>query len=448
MEQGKLLERARLGKFWTQRQAAEALGVSVPTLIRWEKGISDPFPVNMEKICSVYGLSPEQLGVAYSPTMQQSPIEDPPILFAEQDLSLRLMRLVWRHRPRDASYYDLQLQVTQELHLHDPTRRDALRRLALLPIEMSGLSIVNVVLKAPEPEVLAGCAAGLSACWALRKGRDLAFISQIVSKYIPTLRLIAGQSSAYRHAAADLLAQCYLMKGLLAWHVEGHAASIKYAERAASHASEAGNATMHILALRTRAAAHYYANQWQHALHTAEQAQHALETAKDAAIPTMARSYVYAGLATYQAQFQQKQEALRSLGKAREFFFKQDPDECVPAWIDHYLGNLVLNDGQTHFHLGMQKEALDSFAQIHADPDGSEAIRIEASLAQALAEAFRADSRDMDWCIDRWTQGIEGAKALKSEQRFGEALQAYAAMCAAWPTEARINALRERIVYW
>ena len=100
-------------------------------------------------------------------------------------------------------------------------------------------------------------------------------------------------------------------------------------------------------------------------------------------------------------------------------------------------------------HVSMQKEALDSFAQIHLDPSKTEIIRVECFIHQVIAEVNRADKvRDMEWCVDHWVQGIEGAKQLRSEQRFGEAITAYAAMLAVWPGEHRIKELQAYITHW
>lgn len=445
MERPQLVQ-VRKWRLWTVERAAREIGVDKATLSRWEKGLADPQPSNVERLCRAYSMTPEALGFGYDAPAQQA--TDMLLPFQQQDLTLRLMRLVWQWSPRTATYHQLQASISQELEMEESlSRRDALRRLALLPIEMSGLSLASAIVKAPERDILAQCAAGLTACWNLRKGRELTDVARIVSCYIPTLHLITQSSTALRKAAADLLAQCYLLKCLLAWHVETHAESITYAQKSANYSEIAGNVTLQILALRTQAAAHYYADHWSQALHTAEQARNLMETVKSVTVPAMVRSYVYAGLATYQAHAQMKQEAFTSLGKARAAFFAH-PDEPVPVWVDHYTGNLVLNDGRTHFHLGMQKEALSAFTQIHSDPAGSAAIRVEALLNEAIAEVYRAGSRDMDWVIDRWTAGIEGAKTLQSEQRFSEALSTYAAMRAAWPAEPRINALRERIAHW
>ncbi|HEU5229296.1 MAG TPA: helix-turn-helix transcriptional regulator [Ktedonobacteraceae bacterium] len=459
------MERARLSqarhkKFWTLEEAAERIGVDPASLSRWEKGKSFPQPVNVQRLCNAYGMTAQQLGLEDEPLPEYGqnvlPVEDALTLFQQQDLTLRLMRVVGQWNHQSTRYSVLQTLITQELEdsmNEDPqaqlSRRDALRRLALLPVELLGLSAVGVVLKYPTEDILAQCAAGITACWHLRRGKELLFASDTVTRYLPTLKAIAhGASSTQRKAAADLIAQGYLLKGLLARHVEGYNEAIAYTRQAAIYGEAAENSTLQILALRTQGAAHYYANHWTQALHAAEQAGAVLETSK-APIPPLARSYVYAGLASYQAGNGLKQEAFQSLGKAHTAFFAQPPDEPAPVWIDHYQANLVLHDGMTHYHLGLQKEALNSFEQIHLDPAKTETVRVEALLNQVMAEVNRADTeRDMAWCIDRWIQGIEGAKALQSEQRFNESLHAYSALCAAWPSEPHIKELRAYITHW
>ncbi len=112
--------------------------------------------------------------------------------------------------------------------------------------------------------------------------------------------------------------------------------------------------------------------------------------------------------------------------KRTKLFFAQPAHELAAIWIDHNQANLLLNDGLAHFHLGMQKEALDSFQKIDALPTKSELIRVETIIDGVLAELQREDkTQNMEWCIDRWSTGIEGAKALQSEQRFSEALTAF-----------------------
>lgn len=466
------MERARLAgarhrKHWTLEEASKRIEVDKATLMRWEKGKSLPQPMNLRKLCDVYELTARELGLEMYVTEQPTiafmePQDDLYSAFLTQDLTLRLMKTMWGWPCQNMRYHELQQRIILEVEDnhsmdHDDlmSRRDALRRIAALPIEVCGLTSLAAVLKRPVEEILAQCATGVTACWYLRKGKDLTFAFDITSKYVPTLKEIAkSASTSQRKAAADLLTQCLLLQSVLAWNVKTTDDAIGYAQQAEFYSKIAEDTMLQILALRTQAAAQSNANKWEHALQAGLKAKYLLETTqKTSHIPQQVRSYVYAGVATFQAYNGAKEDALLSLEKAHIAFFAQSPNETIPIWVDHSIGNLLDNDGLTHFHLGRYKQAVDSFAQIH-DRHADDATiplscRVSSLIEQMTAEVSRDDQpRDMERCIDLWVKGIEGAKTLQSTLRFNEALQAYTAMRAAWPGEQRVKALRERIIHW
>jgi tetratricopeptide (TPR) repeat protein len=333
------------------------------------------------------------------------------------------------------------------------SRRDALRMLAALPIEMYGLSAFKPVLKCPPEEILVQCAAGITACWQLRRGKELTFAASVVSQYLPTLQEIARSArNVQRIGAADLLSQCYLLKSLLAVHLgESTAASLHYATLAEQYGERAGSIVLQIVALRAQANAHDYADHWEQASQAAQKAQYLLEINKEAPVPPLIVSYVYSGLANYQGHMGKTQDALRTLGRAHAAFFAQPGNSAPPIWIDHDQGNLLLHDGLAHYYLGLQKQAIDSFAQISALPRTArkETTHGEALIDQVLAEIQREDQpRDRNFCITLWTQGMQQAAQMRSEERYNEALAAYTAMRAAWPGESRIKELRDLAVHW
>jgi len=453
------LAQARYKKHWTLEEASERVGVDVNTLHKWEKGKATPRASNIQRLCEVYDCSAEALGLEVE--MQQSrAVLSPkatrrvsePVAFLTSDPTMRLLQLARTSR----SYREMQREfnaILEDTAMNtDPmSRRDAICRLALFPLVTWKLSPHFVNSSHAAEDILTGCKAGVIACWELFNGKELATVSGAISSYIPTLQHLATAASSLRHRkeAAELLIQCLLLKAPLAWNLENTQDAILYAQEAEQY-SQLADAPMlfQVLALRAQAAAHYYANHWKQALSAAEQAKNVLETAQGSLIPPVVRSYVYAGLATYQSRNGQKQEALRSLGKAHAAFFAQPPDEPSPIWIHHSKANLILHDGMAHLHVGMQKEALDSFAQIH-QTSSSEVIRVESFINQVVAEVNRDDGlRDMEWCIDHWVQGIEGAKQLRSEQRFDEAITAYATMRAIWPGEHHIKELQAYITHW
>lgn len=482
MERAQLLKEARLKKRLTYEQAAERFGVDPSTVKRWENGKSTPQPINLYNIAEIYSITLEELGFHELPSAEGTPVatqnattfdeeeeEDATTSFHKQDLTSRLMYIVWNWliSCHHARYQELQTLITLELegygrmHPDNINRRNALRRMALFAIDLCALSARQPVIKRPVEEILTYCASGIVACWYLRKGKELAFADDAVSKYIPTLKELAKSApEPQQKEAADLLAQCLLLKAPLAWALKTPHDSVIYAQQAEIYGEQAGSLLLRILALRAQAAAHYYANHWMSALQTAEKAKSLLEERDkrdkqkqlsvsqpaEEPIPQLVHSYIYAGLATYQARngYSYKDDALLSLKKAHRTF----SDEQAPIWIDHNQANLILNDGMTHYHLGLCQSAIGSFAQISTIPTRSESIYVEALIDQVMAEVSRDDRlRDMAFCIDHWTQGIQQAKALQSQQRINESIQAFTAMCIAWPGEQQIKNLREYIVH-
>jgi transcriptional regulator with XRE-family HTH domain len=466
------LEQARLERGWTREHLAEKLEVEPITVRRWEKGQHRPQPIHRQQLCMLYGKTPRELGleedsqdgitshmlektlVLVSP---EYPI-DAYTAFRKEDLTTRLQSLIWSwliKHDTNARYQELQEAIILELEDnsmqdHVISRREALRRLASLPVEYCFLSLSTPVLVRPVEEILAYCAAGITACWRLRKGEDLAFALDTVMRYIPTLQeIVTTGREAERKTAADLLAQCFVLKSHLSNHLGNNSLALNDARQAEQFSIEADNLGLQIIAVRAQANAYDYANHWEQALKNAKKAKYLFETNKGTPIPMLLASHVYAGLANYQGHTGQKQDALRTLGQAHITFFTQSPDMPTPVWIPHGHGSLLLHDGLTHFHLGLYKQACDSFARVGELPGVSATTRIEALITRVMAEVQRDDSqRDMDLCIALWTEGMRGAIAMQSEQWFNDALIAYTAMSSAWPGEKRIKALRELIAHW
>lgn len=72
----------------------------------------------------------------------------------------------------------------------------------------------------------------------------------------------------------------------------------------------------------------------------------------------MLQSYVYAGLAYYQAHTgpKYKQDALISIAQAQTAFdAATESKETAPSWIGYDEGNLLLNSGLACHHLACRK---------------------------------------------------------------------------------------------
>lgn len=478
MEERTQLRAARFEKGLTQEAAAEQIGVDAVTLRRWERGDGLPQPRNQYRICKVYGKTPQELGFSPAPPLPETTTSTPPPLleekpqatpqhnvsdcytaFVKQDLTTRLLSLVWAwcgQQRANVRYQELQALIIRALEQEDSnmqentaiSRRDALRRLASVPIEVYGLSLFGPALLAHPNEVLPQCAAGITACWYLTSGQHLAFVSDTTSRYIPTLKSISvNGSGAQRKDATELLVQALLLKSTMGFmHDDNTTLAINYAGQAAMYSQAAENPMLEATSLRMQAAAYSYANRWDLALQAAEKAKYRLENAQGAPIPSLVCSYVYSGLANYQAYNGQKENALISLEKAHQTFAVRTAD--VPKCVDHGQANLFTNDGMTHYHLGLYTQALAAFEQTRKLSQGKLG-RLEVLMSELSTELSRDDTpRDMERCINLWTQGIQQASKLQSDKWFNEAVQTYKAMRVAWPGEQPIKELQDLLIHW
>lgn len=472
------LEHAMIERNWTQEYVAEQIDVEVKTVQRWKRGTNQPHPRQYYRLCKLFqrelpsGFQMETTpdegeetqivtreGRQASLVVSPSEVEDACTRFLATDLTVRLQNIIWSwsFRNVNARYHELQVLLIRELEQKDNTmqespinRRNALRRIAALPVKMYSLSLaVPVLLHAPG-EFLPQCAAGITACWYLRKGKDLAFISDTISRYIPTLKdIVTNGKGTQCKDAADLLAQCMLLKATCVSHTHAdHMVSLNYAKQAETYSGLAGNTVLSLVAVRKQAAAYDYADDWEQAMYMAERAKHIIEQAEEGTVPLFAQSYIYAGLANYAAHSGKEQEALTSIRQAEETFLASNDEAAPPIWIDFNKGSLLLHSGLAYYHLDKQTDAISLFAKVGSVAQTAETQRTESYTDQVMAEVNRDKSRDMEFCIENWQKGLQGSIAMRSQQAFTEAKTAYAVMRAVWPGEQRIKKLSEQIKHW
>ena len=95
------LARLRAKKHWSLQHAATLLEVDASTLNRWENGKTLPRGYSVEKLCTVYGCSEEELGLACStssqvPSLPASPeMMDAVQSFLASDPTVRLLSLAF-----------------------------------------------------------------------------------------------------------------------------------------------------------------------------------------------------------------------------------------------------------------------------------------------------------------------------------------------------------------
>jgi transcriptional regulator with XRE-family HTH domain len=491
------LAQARIEHDLTQAKVAEYAGVDAVTVCRWEKGTCRPYARHVLKLCALFKKNAYELGLAEDePHDEPQEVPAPIVLparpkeanpfakYFERDIELRLQYIVfdwlYREKPAGSSCAMLQYRISQELEsdismnehpdkneqpqqnrgFADLSRRDALRRLALLPIQALGLDALTITQKWAPEDVLSHCAAGITACDRLSKGQgeDMSFAYGVLTTYLSPLKEIVDQSSLHRQEAALLVAQALLIKAKLSLHREGSKRAISYGRQADIYSKESGNISLQLIILMCLAWMYSCDKQPKQALDTVYKAKSLLLNLQKSGIPVhyFIQSDVYGGVAKYQARNGFDEEAIIAIQEAKQAFFTPTASEDDPAPVgnDFNYSTHLLDDGLTYYHLEQYEQALGVFANAidlktlePKVPVSSERVRIEIINNGTLA-SLKCAEKNMELSIRLWKAGIQGAVDLRSEQRFGEALTAYDIMQALWPGDKRIKELRDLTRHW
>jgi DNA-binding SARP family transcriptional activator len=338
------------------------------------------------------------------------------------------------------------LKSQYSLEAYTLSRRSFLIALAALPTALLLSSKQEYKLVLDLEELLPQCAASVTACWHLSGGSHLDTIAPIIDSYIPTLVAVMKYAPSYREVAADLVAQCYFLKTILAWHVEGLAPAEMYCSQAMQYSTIAKNTNLQLTALNQHALILYYGKQFQKALAKSEEAEATFQHASHEHIFPIVQGRVYMYLAALQAQ-QARGNAEQTLELARKAFALQVAvAEPVPLYADCGEAPLFLWEGLTHYHLSHRDSAhaesaltsLRKFGQLQSSTNIPERFRLECLTNRTLA-AIQCD--EMEEAVACLAAGKQGARALESRQRNAEVVYAYQTMLERWPKEECVQAL-------
>ncbi len=339
------LVEARKRKSWTLVEAATFIGCGRNTLNRWELGQATPHPSYVRRLCEVYGATVASLeledGQLYigKPGLASEPVTDTISSSLKQDLTVQLMKIVMS----SSNHEEIQAQINKVIDDYSAiieqdldqvvTRCNALRSLVLLPIELCSLAILGTK-RLPVREVLSQCAAGIAACWHIRKGKELSLANDALSLYIPALKALAESSHPQSNDAATLVAQALILKADLVRDIIGTESAMEYLQQAICYSNQALSPMLAVLSWRTLAATYYLAECWQEAMKAAEEARRIMVTQpRGKQLPLDVQSFVYAGLAIHEAVNGKKQEALDAL-KLMHTTYQTQPSNA-PHWMAH-----------------------------------------------------------------------------------------------------------------
>ncbi len=455
-----LLRQERERRGWS-RAKVEVLTegrISQVSLERWEEGKSWPRSDSVEELCKLYGKSAKELGLdrssdiivggdrnVTSNSQEETSMSDLVRRAIFSNLASKLTGLIDLWPKRNYHYEELQGEINKVVvdynavvaqdSIYELTRRQAVKDMALVPVQLvGGIAIIESGKQKVDTDILLKhCAAGITACWYLRRGKELHFVSGVISEYIKILHpLICSHSEAHRKASATLLAQCFTLKGSLSRALESSAGT--YYDEAIQYALISGNPTEQAISNNIRAMMRHWIEEREQALVDAEKAYGLMTKGT----PKIIRSFIAAGLSQCQAASGCPEDAEISLKEAFDLFDPTMPISSVP-YSEAILIFVAANVKQ---HSGLWQESVNLYEKSLAIPDISALGALQCRINYAKTEVSRDDRpRDMGLCTTLLTDGIVGARELDSKRYQHEARMVYNLFRIAWPREDAIKRL-------
>src|SRR5579885_2041041 len=388
------LRAARLRKNWSQEEAAAAAGVSCRAYWNWEQGLTRPNFGSRRALCGAFGCTNEELfdesqeQTSSHPIPATGEIEPVPDLFDRAGIdwpiwfSMRLARILAEIRlwSGKASFCDeVQLLIDQEIQVIDHelqqypqdeqlvlSRRQALITLAALPTALFlGPGLLS---DAAIEEFLPQCAASITACWHLMKGKGFLTAGEILAKFVPSLAALALLASKYQLSAASLATQASIIRGILAMHQLNFEQREAYCKEAVRYATISQNNRLQTVSLMYLAYTYshcYYPRQPQKALPLFHRA---LQTLDDKT--SILHSDILMGLSEAYAQCKEEQKALQYIGLAQEYFPmypENDPSfiyaDCGQNTLYQWTGKMYLQLAEHFPDSGYQQQAAKNLLQ-------------------------------------------------------------------------------------
>lgn len=446
MERNSKLEAARRLRGWSLEVASQKIGVHPRTLRRWETGKSKPHGFRVYKISEVYESTPTALGIGsdaqlFASTEETMALEHDLLLahFSEpliaiEDLDLHLMGLILQRKldRQNLDYRAFQLQIHQRIKEYDdymkarqiyspsnPSRLQALRVVASIPIAAYLENITQDALPAPAEDILTHCASAITACWHMGQSEDLVLARSFVSGYLILLSEVFSRAAHCRQATAELIAQACLLRTMLALQLESPQASVGYYTQALEFSRLAENTEEPVASPVHLHTLPGYGKQPEQALQKIAESIWLLKPAPPPPDFPLIRDYLQKMAVLYQVPIGSEH------GEAGNAAAEQPEFHHFPPSIDYTEAALNLWDGITYHELTEYAQALDDSqpgSRERSVCDAPEPVRLEFLPNRALA-ALRL--HDMDQAITTLRASLPQALSLGSEQELLEAREAY-----------------------
>jgi transcriptional regulator with XRE-family HTH domain len=464
----KKLKKAREDRGWSQDQVAEMVGVMRrETVSDWERGITDPYPRNIEQLCHLFSKTAAELDLepeAVEKERTRTPyIAVNPALhdFTASSMTRHLLHIAhtdYATLSEMTTVVQSALKEIDHMNMGNPTyqitRREALCELASVP--WIALGQKQPLHSRRYPDMLLYCTAAFESCWELYQdsdpvGRSHAF--ECVSTYIPLLESIAHDSSYYRKEALDLAAQYAILQTLLGWQCANPWEAVGYAQNALVLSRETGDILFQLSAYPKLSWTYLTARQPTKAWETMQEGEHALKAyqrkKRGLSLPDGIISNFYSSYSL--AQVSNGIDPNAALGVATD----SEPTKGCIALVEFAAPSQWLEAAEIYCYNNDPTQAMKWLKKL-IDPETlaprqgvpqSERERIET--LNVLTDALlQSKERDMKHIIRAWAASIKGVQALKHEVRYQEAVANFERMRGLWPRERAILKLIPETAHW
>jgi len=363
--------------------------------------------------------------------------------YFEKDLSLQLISIAFKPYSFNKRLEAVSRLMNKFSDIPYEDQKSALLRVISLPFVLGDATMTD----AKYGDFLAQCATSVAACWQLngksQKRDDILAAYNGASAFLPSLVRIAQDSAEHRSEALKLAAQCALLKSFLAWHIKGVQEALQGSSNAVQLSNDAGDPVLAACALDTQAWAYHHAAMYKKALAAIEQVTPYLNNAD---IPPVVRSGLQSTLAIMRAKQGVKatdtyKAAIGAIGTETS-----DPGSYY-TYAEILLNGVILYNTQEEYTSSLQTAEQLLNDDLTPKVLMTERARIHTLNCMTLA-TLRGKRRDRDKAIYYWKAAIQGARSIKSEQRFNEALVMYEIMNTIWNRDKEIKELRDFTQHW
>ncbi|HEX4206307.1 MAG TPA: helix-turn-helix transcriptional regulator [Ktedonobacteraceae bacterium] len=378
------LKAARIRKSWTQAFVSSQIGVSPYTYARWESGSQTPRNSSIHALCSVFDMSPEELGFqhVFTQHMASSPADD------QLD------------------------EQTGDAEMDD---------------DLANLN-----------EALALWTLGVNSCWHLYTTGNQAELERLLPTYLTNLSGPTLTPGPKQKTAASLTAQVYQLIALLELQHEDFVAAQATGTQALVYSQLAKDWNVYVASQIRLATIFGARKRLGSTLSAYNDALYYINAYPSLIEPTL-QSWVFAGLGEIQAIMGREKEALRFLQLAIAVFPEKPKDDMFAAYAHCDRSLIYLYEGLIFLRLGRPTSAWEAFAQVDSlKPAPSERMRAEflrhkTYTALALRNMIQS-------CI-YLEAATNSARAIGSELALSEVFALYEQMLAVWGQESRVRLL-------